>query len=308
MGGSGGGYFSGKIKIQDLINQREKDANANAQSIDAEVAELIGTLLNDFNNREVDAIKTHLDVIKTALVNEIEGTVDTIFAGSVSKHTYIDGISDIDSLVIINNTNMENMAPEEVKNYFLDKLRQRLPNTEITAGAMAVTVHFNDADIQLLPAIKTDSGLKISNNTGNSWIAIKPQAFTEKLTTENQKLGNKLIPTIKIVKSIISNVPKDQQLSGYHIESLAVELFSDYAGKLTHKAMITHFFQKAPEKILNPMNDITGQSKYIDDHLGVQDSLERKIIFNTLDRIKRRMQNADANSSPAQWKSILQID
>ena len=73
--------------------------------------------------------------------------------GSVAKYTYVDGLSDIDSLIILDNCELTDKPPDEVKEYFAQKLKERFPKTEVEVGNLAVTVHFNDAEIQLLPAL-----------------------------------------------------------------------------------------------------------------------------------------------------------
>ena len=57
-------------------------------------------------------------------------TVDLKFAGSVSKHTYVDGLSDVDVLVLVNESELANKTPNEIKEYIKSKLQQKLKNIE----------------------------------------------------------------------------------------------------------------------------------------------------------------------------------
>src|SRR5947207_10413504 len=105
MGGSGGGgYFSETGKTPSEIAKKIRDQETSAQNaiFDSEVASVIRNLVSDINNRDTDTLQSHLSNIKNAIVSDIEGTIDLRYGGSVSKHTYIDGLSDIDSLAILN--------------------------------------------------------------------------------------------------------------------------------------------------------------------------------------------------------------
>ena len=96
-----------------------------------------------------------------------------------------------------------------------------------------------------------------------------------------------------------------QQLSGYHVESLAVEAFKGYDGPQTNKAMLRHFFEQASSLVTKPMGDATGQSNNVDDYLGSIASVERRNVSLALERIARRIQNADGMRSADLWKQIL---
>ena len=100
MGGSGGGYF--RTDPNDLVKKlRESEERTEDSKYEADVANLLASLLTRFNNRDNEAMSRHLGEIKKALENDIDGMVDMLYGGSVAKHTYIDGLSDIDSLVIL---------------------------------------------------------------------------------------------------------------------------------------------------------------------------------------------------------------
>lgn len=302
MGGSGGGFFPTSDVTQQL---RETETQTKNQQFESEVSGIINSLLADYNNRDKPTIQGHLDTIKNALEREIEGTVNILYAGSVAKHTYVDGLSDIDALVLIDKSELRDKSPAEVKEYFFERLQARLPRTQIGQGNLAVTVKFRDAEIQLLPAIRHKSGFQIADFTGNNWSAIKPREFTSLLTEINQNSGGKVVPTIKLAKSIISDLPENQRLSGYHTEAIAVEVFQKYQGPKRTKDMLQCFFQEASKSVLQPIRDTTGQSMHVDDYLGSGSSADRNKISKFLDRISRRMKNADGAQSIDQWRNIL---
>lgn len=304
MGSSGGGYFSSKPEdIKRMLNDSED------QTDDKDYQTTVDTLLSshiaNFNDRDQEAINKHLDVIKNAIQKDIDGTVDLLFGGSVGKHTYVDGLSDIDSLVILNNSELATKNPTEVKEYFADKLRERLPNTSITVGNLAVTLKFSDAEIQLLPAVKDGDKLRVPKPSGDDWSNIRPRSFSDKLTVTNQKCGGKIVPIIKLAKSAISNLPERHQITGYHAESIAVKVFKSYDGALTPREMLKHFFSEGSKVVNQPIRDSTGQSVHVDSYLGSANSLERKVVSDAFSRVYRRLSNADNSRSVEEWDKIF---
>jgi Second Messenger Oligonucleotide or Dinucleotide Synthetase domain len=307
MGGSGGDFPSWK-ETEDIRERVQREIERTKDSaLETEINALINDRLKDFNERDVEQINQHLDAILGALNKEIDGSVQTNFGGSVSKHTYVDGLSDIDVLMTLNNSELKLMSPKEVNEYFVKRLQERLPKTDIKSGQFAVTVTFSDgAKIQILPSIRTETGVKIAQASGEKWSkVVKPQKFAEKLIKANQNCANKVVPVIKLVKAINSELQPSRQLSGYHIESLAVQIFSKYDGLKTTKAMLKHFIHSARKDVLKPISDKTGQSIHVDDNLGSANSVERKAISDTLSRIVRRIESADRSGSIKQWENLI---
>lgn len=308
MGGSRGGFFGRKTDPKRLSDKlRQTEAKTIDEKWETQVNDLISSLLPKINRWENETIRKHLETLRTALGKEIEGTINLLYGGSVAKHTYVDGLSDIDSLVILNKTELKDMTPQEVKKYLFSCIKDRLPKTLIKEGNLAITIKFKDAEIQLLPAIRYKSGIRIADSTGKDWAFIKPREFSDLLAEVNSDTGYKVVPIIKLSKSIISGFPKNRRLPGYHVEALSVEIFRKYDGPKTPKAMLKHFFSDTPKLVLSPITDRTGQSLHVDDYLGPRDSLERKMVADSLSRIGRRMQNADGAHSLDEWRNILDI-
>ena len=305
MGGSGGGgYF--RSDPNDIVKKlRESEAQTENTKYEAEVADLLGSFLTKFNQRDHEAISRHIAEIARVLEKDIEGTVDLLYGGSVAKHTYVDGLSDIDSLVILDSCELAEQSPELVKKYFAERLKERFPKTEVTEGRLSVTVHFSDAEIQLLPGVSCERHVKIADKTGQEWSQIRPKDFTSVLSKTNQQKGGKVIPVIKLAKAVIATLPDKHQISGYHAESLAVKIFSNFKGDLRPKTMLEHYFREASKFVRQPLRDRTGQSVHVDDYLGVQNSLERKIVSDAFSRVSRRMDNADNAGSLDEWVKLF---
>lgn len=313
MGGSSGGSSgrssgSSKAGMENLLQQASSSADSSVYN--SEVNNLLQEALKNYNERDVDAINKHLDVLKKAIEKEVEDSFELVFAGSVSKHTFINGLSDIDSLVFINKSSLENSSPQEVLNYFVGLIRQRLPNTDVSVGNLAVTVRYSDGcEVQLLPAIKTVTGFKIADplSEGKWSNVVRPKAFAQKLTTVNQAISGKVVPVIKLFKAAVKEVfPKNLKLSGYHAESLAIEAFKKYEGRRTYKDMLAHLCRIASERVKAPIKDRTGQSLHVDDYLGTENSKERMRVSSYLGRLAIRMEKADKLHSKEEWQRLLE--
>ncbi|GHE74579.1 CBASS oligonucleotide cyclase [Roseivirga thermotolerans] len=301
-------YFYQK-QTPDEIRKKIEEAREKLTDpkFDQEINNLIRELLLSINSRDSQALQTHLNEIRKALESEIAGTIDLKYAGSVAKHTYVNGLSDVDTLAILNGSELKNLSPSEVKDYFFHKIQQRFPRTEIKKGNLAITVRFSDgAEIQVLPAVKSQTGVKISSLDGDSWSPIiKPEKFAVSLRAINRSMSGKAIPVIKLAKSIIAQQPEKRRLSGYHIEALAIEVFSKYNGSKNIKSMIKTFFKEGSVRILNPLKDKTGQSTHVDDYLGNANSISRKIVSDAFRVMSKRMESADSNKMSSVWKNLL---
>ncbi len=273
---------------------------------DSEVSNFIAGSLGNFNNRDKEAIQNRIKNIKDALGRDIDGVISTRFGGSISKNTHIDGLSDIDTLVILNDSSLSDKSPAEVLDYFYKKLKQKYPDRSIVQGDTSVTINFPEGDIQLLPTLKYKSGIKISDS--GKWSSIiAPSVFARKLTIVNQNNEGKLIPGIKLIKSIIGNFPESSRLKGYHIESLAVQIFSKYQQQPVNnvKDVVVRFFKEAPTLVKNPIKDTTGQTLYVDEYLGNKNNLNRMIASDSLERVSRRIEIAESGNQKEIWDNLV---
>ncbi len=305
MGGSGG-YFSDGRDLRDL-RDRAVTATQDA-ALEGEVNDLLSGALVNINNRDVETVRTYLDRIENELEGVVAETIDLRMAGSVAKHTYVDGLSDVDVLAVVRDP-IPTSSPGEILNTIADRLRTNLPAEALAVrvGTLAVTITYRDGtEIQVLPAMEHGDRLSIPDRTGEGWSSINARSFTKKLTTENERLNGRLVPTIKLAKSILRNSLDPQQLpSGYHVESLAISAFRDYSGANTLKAMVEHFFAMTSALVKEPIRDSTGQSVYVDEYLGESNSRPRNVLSHAVDRIDRRMRYA---ASLRDWSAIVGVE
>jgi len=283
MGGSGrpGGHSG---TSDDIARTREMvRRELEQQQLAADINQFLAEQLAGYNERDTEAVREKLDDIEETLRELGHDVERLLFGGSVAKHTYVDGLSDVDSLVFLGD---QPGSPVEVIEGFAEALRASLPPSEVRSietGRMAVTVTYrDDTQVQLLPATERGEHTVIPLPDGTNWKAVRPHRFTEKLTETNQRNGGGVVPAIKLAKALIDQFPKTQQLSGYHVEALAVDAFKAYNGARDRASMLHHLLRHAAEAVLQPTGDITGQTVHIDKHLGASGSTQRRNISRSL--------------------------
>lgn len=311
MGGSSGSTFGTHSPDQVREAVRKAEDESSVKQFEVKLAGTLTELLGAYNSRDDQAVRDRLEAIRAALQGKIEGAFDSLFGGSVAKHTYVDGLSDIDSLILLNDSDLENHSPQRALDKMAAIVKAAMPATAtVTHGQMAVTVEYGDGMVvQLLPAIKgADGHVHVPSSRRDAWSEINPLAFKEALSSRNAACGGKLVPTIKLAKAINGELPGNQRLSGYHIEGLAIAAFRNYTGEKTTSAMLPALFERARDLVLTPIKDSTGQSVHVDSYLGPANSAERLAASHLLGRLGRRMRNATAAASVPQWRALFGLE
>ena len=280
-GSSGGRYFS------------RPSLRARADMSETEIQGYLRNLLKAHNERDTEAISRHLQVLRDSLELRDDDVIRTLFGGSTSKHTAVNGLSDVDVLVIINDSSLSGRSPRDVIQLMAERIKQRLPQTRVTAGDMAVTVKYSDGtEIQVLPAIRTKSGVRVADPEANRWSnVVHPERFARKLTRVNQANNGEVIPTVKLVKGMAAHTIRSDRdkISGYHLESLAIEAFRNYHGPYDLKSMVRHYVTYSSEAVRKPITDPTGQSRHVDEYMGPAGSRRRQKASNTFRTMQRRL-------------------
>ena len=94
------------------VHEEMADLIAASRAFEANLAKFLGELLGAYNARDTEAVSERLEALKAALEKSIDGTLDYLFGGSVAKRTYVDGLSDVDSLLLIDDTSLERKSPQ----------------------------------------------------------------------------------------------------------------------------------------------------------------------------------------------------
>jgi len=279
------------------------------QQVDAEVNAYLRRELLAANDRDPVLVNRHLDEIQNALRDKVEEFDRLLFGGSIAKHTYVEGLSDVDTLVILDDPELGDRTPDEFRREFARTLKGHLSAgdvEDIQVGVRAVTVVYRDGtQIQLLPAISRGGTISISARDGHTWQhGIRPTAFTDRLTATNRAQGGMVVPVIKLAKQVIATrVSEAHRPYGHLVEALAVDAFTGYDGPRTPRAMATHFFTAAAQRINSPMPDLTGQSRFVDEDLGSGGSTARVEMSRELGRIATTMKSS---RSVNDWRRLFE--
>ena len=237
-------------------------------------------LLAQYKRRNSKAVARHLKSVCDILRHEDDHVVQTKFGGSVQKGTYVTGLSDVDVLLMVNQSSLVNKPPSKVIAYVRNTIQQRLPKNPVRAGKLAVTVSYADkTEIQILPAIRTTDGFRIAEPGSTKWSnVVHPERFTEMLIEVNNAKGGRVVPVVKLAKAMADCFISDsnRKISGYHMESLAIDAFKGYEGELDSRSMLVHFLGHSMKAAMSPIADSTGQSRYVDESLGPAESKLRK--------------------------------
>ena len=84
-------------------------------------------LLVEYKRRDGTRVAKRLEVICDSLNRAGHRAVQTKFGGSVSKHTYVSGISDVDVLLIVNHTGFKNRPPSDALKAVRKVLKHQYP-------------------------------------------------------------------------------------------------------------------------------------------------------------------------------------
>ena len=160
-------------------------------------------LLVQYKRRNTKAVTRHLRGVCDILSHEDDHLVQTKFGGSVQKGTYVTGLSDIDVLLMVNQSSLKNKPPSKAIAYVRDTIKQRFPKNRVWAGKLAVTVSYADkTELQILPAIRTTDGFRIADPGSSRWSnVIHPDRFVDRLIKVNNACGGRVVPTIKLAKA-----------------------------------------------------------------------------------------------------------
>lgn len=72
------------------------------------------------------------------------------------------------------------------------------------------------------------------------------------------------------------------------MEAIAVEAFRKYRGPTDLRSMLIRFCESASKIVLDPIRDLTGQSRNVDDYMGKERSPRRRRASKNFERMHNR--------------------
>lgn len=300
MNGGGSRNYGTSSYAYDIARSLEKTRQRDDE---AELAQVFADTLKDINQFDSEASNQHRDTVCDALGTEFD-VYDVHGGGSRTRHTYVNGLSDVDLLLDLGPYSASTLSnkddPAAVLGAMAARIKQRLPGTEVVAGRMAVTIRFSDGhELQVLPAFRYHSGYRVPDPQGSGWVVTRPRRFAELLSARNGEVGGKLLRTIKLGKLICSRA--GVEIKSYHLENIALQAFERYTGPRTDRAMLSHLFNFAKASVMQPMPDVTGQETHVDRYLA--DTSARSTLARRLATIERKIAAAGDQADP--WRAIL---
>ena len=267
-------------------------------------------LLAEYKRKDGERVANRLENIRGALERAGYETVQTMFGGSVKRGTYVSGLSDEDTLLIVNQTGLDTQSPSKAIKEVQGIIQEHFRNNRVIAGKFAVTVSFTKGpEIQILPALRTNSnGVRIAEPGRSKWSkVIRPEIFANKLIKVNNANGGRVVPVIKLAKAMAACFIKreDHKISGYHMEALAVDAFGDYNGPQDTRSMLIHFLRYSVRAVLTPIPDPTGQTKYADQSLGKPNSRERNVASSDFGQMRS---NVESCNTRAEFNKLFGFD
>ena len=301
--GGGRGYYTppSSDSLQQKLQRAKEQENL---SLRRDIDQFLREELATYNQRDVEEIQARLDEISESIDMDFQRM---LFGGSVAKHTYVDGLSDVDALAVLDREQTQGLSAQDTLERFHQDLEEKLPRergiVEIKKGDLAVTIRYDDgAELQILPAVRSGEEIRIPKASGQGWKATNPKVFRDQLTAENRRLSGNFIPAIKLVKSLLSDLPMQQRPTGYHVESLALDSAKQYSGDDSVRSMVDRILDRSSVRVLKPIADVTGQSRIVDEYLGAANSANRRLVSQAIGGIRRRL---NATTSVGQWRAIF---
>lgn len=263
-------------------------------------------LLARYARRNQQAVTRHLENLCNIIRSE-EHVVQTMYGGSVQRGTYVTGLSDVDVLLIVNQSSLVNQSPAKVIQQVRRTIKEQLPNNPVRAGSLAVTVGYaRGIEIQVLPAIRTNSrGVRIAEPGSTGWSnVVHPENFARRLAEVNDANNGRVVQIIKLVKAMANcHISRpSRKFSGYHLESLAIRAFRNHSGPQDPKAMLNHFLSHSMTSVQSPIADTTGQSGYVDEYLGPANSRLRNRASTYFSQMRA---NVNSCTSRAKFNALF---
>ena len=263
-------------------------------------------LLARYTRRNQQAVTRHLEGLCNIIRSEGH-VVQTMYGGSVQRGTYVTSLSDVDVLLIVNQSSLVNQSPAKVIQQVRRTIKGQLPNNSVRAGNLAVTVGYaSGIEIQVLPAIRTNSGgVRIAEPGSTGWSnVVHPENFARRLAEVNDANNGRVVQVIKLAKAMANcHISRpSRKFSGYHLEALAIRAFRNYQGSQDPKAMLTHFLSHSATAVKSPIADTTGQSGYVDKCLGPANSRLRNRASTYLSQMRA---NVNSCTTRAKFNSLF---
>ena len=138
-----------------------------------------------YTRRDGQVVPKRLDSLRNTLRWQGNHVVQTIIGGTVRRGTDVPGLSDVDALLIVDESSLRSRSPADVMEYVRHVIRRQpffFISGTVSASDLAVTVNYSGGtEIQLLPALRTSGGgIRISEPGMTGWRnVVRPEKLVE---------------------------------------------------------------------------------------------------------------------------------
>lgn len=211
---------------------------------------------------------------------------DSFLTGSYSRNTMIAPLkeADIDIFVVLDVSyfhhynNGQNGGQAGLLDFLKRTLRKTYTQTpDISRNGQAVTIHFEDFIVDVVPAFyRQGGGFLIPDSINSAWISTDPKKHIDIMSQANAAHNGDLIPLIKMIKAWNRNI--DHHFRSFHLEVLALHIFNNVTISDFPTGM-RFFFDKGRELVTKQNPDPAGLGgdvgSYINTQAKIQEAAQR---------------------------------
>ena len=224
----------------------------------------------EITDLQAETVSTRQRQVREAVEDGLE-VVDHFLTGSYRRSTMIAPLkeADIDIFFVLSSDYFEkNSGQAALLERVKRTLRKRYRTPDISRDGQAVTISFNDFEVDVVPGFnRKGGGYLIPNTQGNTWISTDPKAHVRLSTEHNQAHSDMLVPLEKMIKRWNREI--NRHFRSFHLEVLTWEIFDGVAFS-TYSEGALYFFDKGRSKIRRVNADPAGYGGdvgyYIDDN------------------------------------------
>ncbi len=226
-----------------------------------------------------DTANRRRDDIVSSLKKNFD-VIESFATGSIPRYTALSGHADLDVIIALHySKHIKDKKPSEVLQSVRDVLAEY--KTNVRKNGQAVTLHYKtwpNVDIVPCSRVVDDDGnvtsYSIPDMNTEQWITSKPKRHTSNMTSRAGVCGQNFRRVITMMKHW--NRKHGSYMQSYHIEALAMEIFSTSMGDITWD--VHTFFDKSYELV---NSNLWYEGAYVDSYLSWDNRQEAKKRLET---------------------------
>ncbi len=270
-----------------------------------EITGLQATTVSTRQKNVQDAMQANMKVVKTFLT------------GSYKRQTMIAPLNeaDIDVFVVLDNEYYYhyNNGQNGGQAGLLDLVKRTLLRTytrtpDIARDGQAVTIHFSDFLVDVVPGFnRHGGGYFIPNSIKQEWLRTDPTKHIELISSSNIAHENKLVPLIKMIKAWNRNT--GSFFRSFHLEALVLEIMQ-FVTITDYPSGARYFFDKGRTLIAKKNLDPAGYGDDIGSYINNADKIKTAVTkfemaYNRALKAEDYARRGYISDAIGQWRLIF---